>query len=377
MGEDGMGGHGSKTQNKMGGVKMATQKEVATALEVIPEAQSLVEIVRQAAKEVKLNPVHLVRVAATAIRLNPKLARCTPASFVGSLIVLEQVGLEPVAGRAYLLPFMNNRKLIINGKEEWRKQLEVQALIGYKGYSDLFYRHESALTIEAHEVHQNDKFDFEYGTNSFLRHKPAEGDRGPTVKYYCIAKMKDGAVLFLVMSKEECIEHGKKHSKVYDKKTGDFMPGTPWKDDADAMCKKTCLLQLSKNLPLSIETQKALSVDETSREYRPGIGSALDLPDTTTWEEPPIETGATLENKKEEVTPEKKKLGSESEPAKTPLSPEIKQQLVKARTKVGDKAFYEVLGGMGCETIDEIQTIADVNKLIAELGKVYANQQGK
>jgi hypothetical protein len=38
--------------------------------------------------------------------------------------VLEQVGLEPVAGRAYLLPFYNNRKLIINGKEEWRKVME-------------------------------------------------------------------------------------------------------------------------------------------------------------------------------------------------------------------------------------------------------------
>ena len=96
-------------------------------------------------------------------------------------------------------------------------------------------------------------------------------------------------MLFLVMSKPECVEHGKKHSKVYDKKAGKFMPGTPWVDDEDSMCKKTVLLQLTKNLPLSIETQKALSIDETSREYRPGIVNALDLPDTTNWDEPPTE----------------------------------------------------------------------------------------
>lgn len=348
---------------------MAKQEEVAKALEVIPEAKSLVEIVRQAAKEVKLDPGHLVRVAATAIRLNPKLAQCTPASFVGSLIVLEQVGLEPVAGRAFLLPFMNNRKLIINGKEEWRKQREVQALIGYKGYSDLFYRHEAALTIEAHEVRQNDKFDFEYGTNSYLRHKHAEGDRGPTVKYYCIAKMKDGAVLFLVMSKEECIEHGKKHSKVYDKSKKDFMPGTPWKDDEDSMCKKTCLLQLSKNLPLSIETQKALSVDETSREYRPGIGSALDLPDTTSWEEEPIEATG-------EVVPEEKEKDKNKPPSETKVKSSLPENVLKtifrAQEKVGDKKFMEILGGLGYSRVEEIPNIQEANKLIGEAAKVYA-----
>ena len=278
---------------------MADQKQVAKVLEVIPEAESLVAIVRQAAQEVKLNPANLVRVAATAIRLNPKLAQCTPASFIGSLIVLEQVGLQPVAGRAYLIPFLNNRKVIINNKVQWQKVWEVQALIGYKGYSDLFYRHESALTMEAHEVHQKDKFEYEYGTQSFLRHKAALGDRGPVTQYYCIAKMKAGGVLFLVMSADECIAHGKKHSKVYDKKAGDFMHGTPWRDDVDSMCKKTVLLQLTKNLPLSIETQKALSVDETSREYRPGVRDALDLPDTTRWEEP-------IEVEHTEISPEKK-----------------------------------------------------------------------
>jgi recombination protein RecT len=339
---------------------MANEKDVKQALDVIPEAKSLIDIVAQAAKEVKLNQTHLMRVAATAIRLNPKLAKCTPASFVGALIALEQVGLEPVAGRAYLLPFLNNRKVILNGKEEWRKQYEVQALIGYKGYSDLFYRHESALSMQAATVHKTDQFDFEYGTNSFLRHKPALGDRGPAIAYYAIAKLKEGGVLFLVMSKEECIEHGKKHSKVYDKRAEKFMPGTPWVDDEDSMCKKTVLLQLTKNLPLSIETQKALSVDETSREYRPGIESALDLPDTTNWEEGQTDTDAA--------------------PAKVAAAPaaiptNVLEAVAKIRVKVGDALYYRILGELGYERIEQISDMPTINKLISGIDKEYAALQ--
>lgn len=340
---------------------MATQDQVMKALDTIPEATSLVEIVNQAAREVKLNPAHLVRVAATAIRLNPKLAKCTPASFVGALIALEQVGLEPVAGRAYLLPFLNSRKVIINGKEEWHKQYEVQALIGYRGYSDLFYRHESALSIEARTVHKEDKFDYEYGTTSFLRHKPGIGDRGPATLYYSMAKMKDGAVLFAVMSREECVEHGKKHSKVYDKKAMKFMPGTPWTDDEDSMCRKTVLLQLTKTLPLSIETQKAMSVDETSREYRPGIESALDLPDTTSWDEPPQEQLAQLAQEPPPQTPPVQKV-----------NPTIIQVIEKLRQKIGDQKFFAVLGALGFESVAQITTMKDANQLIAEIDKAHA-----
>lgn len=345
---------------------MATQEQVSNVLEAIPAATSLIEIVNQAAREVKLNPAHLVRVAATAIRLNPKLARCTPASFVGALIALEQVGLEPVAGRAYLLPFLNSRKVMVNGKEEWHKQYEVQALIGYKGYSDLFYRHESALSIEARTVHKNDNFEYEYGTTSFLRHKPWIGDRGPATLYYSMAKMKDGAVLFAVMSKDECIEHGKKHSKVYDKKAGKFMPGTPWVDDEDSMCRKTVLLQLTKTLPLSIETQKALSVDETSREYRPGIESALDLPDVTNWDEP-----------LPEVLTQKPPLVKSNVGVKPPasLNSNILATIETLRKEIGDQKFFAILGALGFENIAQITTIKDSNQLIADLDKACADSQ--
>lgn len=56
------------------------------------------------------------------------------------------------------------------------------------------------------------------------------------------------------------------------------------------MCLKTVLIQLGKLLPLSVEIQRAIAADETSREYRRGIDDALDLTPTTTWEAEEVET---------------------------------------------------------------------------------------
>jgi len=244
---------------------------------------SLQDLIRQSANELgkalpaHLNPERLVRIVLTAIRLNPELAMCTPESFLGSLFILAQMGLEPIAGRAYLVPFNNRR----NGQVV----KEVQAVIGYKGLTELFYRHESAMSLDMHKVYENDDFSYEYGSNSYLKHKPALKKRGEVIAYYVIAKMKGGASVFRVMSKEDAMEHGRKHSKTYDKKTRQFHWSSPWAKEPDSMCMKTVLIQVSKLLPLSVEVQRAIAVDETSRDYRRGIDNAFDLPDNTNWNE--------------------------------------------------------------------------------------------
>ena len=192
--------------------------------------------------------------------------------------------------------------------------------------------------------------------------------------YYAIAKMQGGGVLFLVMSKPECVEHGKKHSKVYDKKAGKFMPGTPWVDDEDSMCKKTVLLQLTKNLPLSIETQKALSIDETSREYRPGIVNALDLPDTTNWDEPPTE--AIPDKGNPPPAGSLKGPGIEAPTATTSQSkPKHSRHNRSAAQEDRRRELFVILGSMGYEKVSEITQIKDANKLIAEIDKAYADRQ--
>lgn len=269
---------------------MATTETVGKQIAKTEPVKDLRSLIESSAKELaralpdNMRPERLVRIALTCIRLNPELAKCTPESFLGSLFVAAQLGLEPVAGRAYLLPFSNKRKI----GNEWKTFKEVQLIVGFRGLIELFYRHEAAISIDMQVVFANDAFSYQYGTDPFLHHTPALKDRGPVVGYYTVAKVKSGGTIFFFMSHEDAMEHGKKHSKTFDRQKNEFYASSPWAKEPAAMAQKTTLIQLAKRLPLSIEIQQAISADETSRSYKSGIDSALDLAPTTDWTEDPV-----------------------------------------------------------------------------------------
>lgn len=268
---------------------MSKADEVTKAIQAAPKAVSVQELINKNVKELgralpdHMNPERLARIALTCIRLNPKLGQCTPESFMGALFTAAQIGIEPVAGRAYILPFQNSRK---KADGSWHSVLEAQFLLGYKGMAELFYRHEKAVDLAWGIVHENDEFTCEMGTNAALRHKPAMKERGKPIAYWVMATLKSGGKPFAVMSHEDCRSHGLKHSKSVDRKTGDFLASSPWATSFDSMALKTVLVQLAKLLPLSVELQKAITADESSREFRAGVEDVLDLPDTTTWNNP-------------------------------------------------------------------------------------------
>jgi recombination protein RecT len=276
---------------------MTTQdtKAVGAAISGTPEQKTLVGMINNSIGELaKALPKHLsterlARIATTAIRQNPKLAQCTPASFLGSLFTAAQLGLEPVAGLAYFIPFDNSK--LVNGT--WIKVTECQFVIGYKGVAELFYRHEKSGLIDWGIVHEKDEFSYEYGTDARLKHKPAQGVRGDVVGYYGIFKLSNGLSKFLYMTKAECMEHGKKHSKTYSQRDQAFGKKSPWATNPDGMCLKTVLLQTAKTAPMATELRRALDTDETSREFKDGITDALDLP-VTAWHDAEVENSKEL-----------------------------------------------------------------------------------
>lgn len=288
---------------------MATVEQTGKALAKPAEQKSLRELIELSSKELgkalpdHMRPERLVRIALTSIRKNPKLATCTQESFLGALFTAAELGIEPIAGRAYLIPFRNNRKIDVSGKSEWRSFQEVEFVIGYKGVVELFYRHANAVKLSWATVHANDEFEYELGTDAFLHHKPpVKGPRGEIIGYWVCAELKNGGKSFHYMTRDEVLEHGRKHSKTwitteYDKQqrkkvpcTPHWDPESPWVTDEEAMCLKTVFLQLAKVLPLSFELQQALVQDETSRDFRRGI-SALDQPTTTDWsKDAPVDT---------------------------------------------------------------------------------------
>lgn len=190
----------------------------------------------------------LVRVALTAASKTPALLECTQLSFIGAVIQSAQLGLEPdgVLGHAYLVPFRNRKQ---GGRRE------VQLIVGYKGYIDLARRSGHVSSIQAHVVHENDFFDFAFGLEDKLVHKPAETDRGRPRYAYAIAKFRDSGYAFDVMSHAD-VEDIRKMSQAAD--------GDAWTDHWDEMAKKTVIRRLCKYLPLSPELQRAVTLTETA-----------------------------------------------------------------------------------------------------------------
>ena len=268
---------------------MSTVDQTKNALVKSEPTKSLRTLIEESTKELgkalpeHLNPERMVRIALTCLRTNAELTKCTQESFLGALFTAAQIGIEPVGGRAYLLPFNNSRK---KADGSWHTVKECQFILGFRGVAELFYRHAKAVKLEWGIVRDGDEFSWEEGTEPYIRHRPKLNNKTAAIAYYAIATLKDGAKMFKVMGADECREHGLRHSKTVDKKSGTFREGTPWVDEFDSMALKTCLIQLSKLLPLSVELQRATQTDETARDWRKGINDALDLPSNTNWDEP-------------------------------------------------------------------------------------------
>lgn len=194
----------------------------------------------------------LLKVAQIAATTTPALAKCDVPSLVGAIGQCAQMGLEPntVLGHAYLVPFNTKRK-DANGKERWVNS--VQVIIGYKGLIDLARRSGQIVSIAAHEVCANDHFELVYGLDEKLNHTPAMGDRGEVIGFYAVAKLKDGGHSFEFMSMHQVLEIMR--STQSGGKYG------PWKDHFIEMGRKTVIRRLAKYLPLSIEFQTAVALD--------------------------------------------------------------------------------------------------------------------
>ena len=192
-----------------------------------------------------ITPERFTRMVLSAISVNPKLAECTPKSFLGAMMTAAQLGVEPntALGQAYLIPYKNHGVM------------ECQFQLGYKGLIDLAYRSGEVSIIQAHVVYENDEFTYELGLDPQLKHIPAKSDRGEPVAYYAMFKTKDGGYGFEVMSLEDVEYHARRYSKSYG--------NGPWQSNFDEMAKKTVLKKVLKYAPLKSDFVRGVAQDET------------------------------------------------------------------------------------------------------------------
>jgi recombination protein RecT len=193
-----------------------------------------------------LEPDRMLRMIMTVVQENPKLiTECTQESFWGCVMQSAQLGLYPdtsVLGHAHFVKYGNKCTFIA----------------GYKGLIELATRAGRVTSIMAYAVREGDEFEFEYGLNPVLRHKPSGEpmeERELTHVYGIARILNEPIAQFLVMTKEE-VDKIRARSAAFRKGQG------PWITDYEPMAIKTDIRKLVKYLPVSSDLQRAVALDE-------------------------------------------------------------------------------------------------------------------
>ena len=223
-------------------------KQVATG-----NGQSLRSWISKMSDQIKcalpanITPERMMRIALTAISKDEKLASSTPESFLGALLTSAQLGLEcnTPLGQSYLIPFWNGKK----------QCLETQFQLGYQGLIDLCYRTGQYKTIQARVVYEGDQFDYEYGLDENLTHKPM-GKSDKPIAVYAYYQLVNGAKAFEVMTWDQIMAYKNKYSQAAKKGYS-----SPWDSDPEGMAKKTMLKKVLKYAPKTVEVAEAVSSD--------------------------------------------------------------------------------------------------------------------
>ena len=228
--------------------KLALSAEATAAGESTGNALDIYEKVKRQQEAVAdalpagMDPGRFVRMVLTEMKRTPKLATCSPVSVLGAMMLSAQTGLEPGGplGPAFLIPRWNSRE----------KCNEAQFQIGYKGYVQLAAR--SGVTIVARTVRTDDEFEWAYGTDEYIRHRPVLDSQAIACAWYAIGFIPGRHAPFVVIDRNVA-DKARKAAASPDR--------GPWSTNYDEMALKTSILRLKNFLPLSTDVATAMAVD--------------------------------------------------------------------------------------------------------------------
>jgi recombination protein RecT len=182
------------------------------------------------------------RIVTTELHREPKLLECAPESLLGAMMLAAQLGLEPgPLGLVYLIPFKH----------------QVEFVVGYRGYVELALRSGMVKDVFAANVLEGDDFDYVYGTQPKLTHRPMGADEErEIIASYAVARLRSGGAPFIVTYHDDW-ERARTSSALGKKNLG------PWRDERAAMIRKTSVRRLEPFLPKTPALARAFVRDET------------------------------------------------------------------------------------------------------------------
>ena len=198
-----------------------------------------------------VDPDRFSRLMLTAIKASPELMGCFGTDQGTTSILLAgmqaaSIGLEPNTPTqdAWILPRKN------------RGVQEAELSIGSRGLMKLARRSGRIKSISAHVVKANDHFEYSFGLDERLEHRPAEGDRGDMTHAWALAKFTDGGHAFEVLTASDVMAR-----KAMSMSTGS--KSSPWNNWPEAMWRKSAIRALVPFLELSAEDSRVVALDET------------------------------------------------------------------------------------------------------------------
>ena len=203
-----------------------------------------------------------------SIAANPALANCTPVSFLNSVLLASNLGLEIRKNSCYLIPF---------GKE-------CQLVIDYRGKMELA-RRAGAGAIQTELVHEGDEFEYGYDGPKLIFHwRHSFKDRGEIIGGFCAAEIHGGTqVTVMTLEDVERIRRRSQNGRAIDgthygkpfkgltlAEIRKLDPATmkfndpyrvPWVTDWDRMARKTIIHRAANDWPQSPELLTAQEID--------------------------------------------------------------------------------------------------------------------
>jgi recombination protein RecT len=181
----------------------------------------------------QINPERQYTIFLNCLLRNPALLDCTPESLFRAVSVATELGWELIPSEAHLVPFGTECTLVPD----------------YQGLISLCYRSGFMEGIEANAVYEGDEFEYQYGTNGFIKHIP-KGNQDPAKMTYVYA------ICFIKGSSRPTFRV--KDRAWVDKKKSQAKTQKVWGPHFAEMAIKSVIKNTLKIVPKSAQMSKAL-----------------------------------------------------------------------------------------------------------------------
>ena len=185
------------------------------------------------------------------VNQNEMLKNADNASVLNSAIMATMLDLQlnPSLGHAYIVPFKTKQP-------DGSFKIMAQFILGYKGLKQLSIRSGQFKNLDTKKVFEGQYIE----DDSFLgfHFDWSAKESNNVIGFACRFELMNGFEKVLFMTLEEIHAHGKKYSKTYENKYGQ------WAVNFDGMAHKTVtkLCLNSGEAPVSIQMQHAIHVDQ-------------------------------------------------------------------------------------------------------------------